>query len=180
MSNEGETPEPSALEMLLAHAGLAAFPEDIRREVDALLATGQVPEPAARQRFVEAARRGTRQWALRQGAALETLLFEARRLRGDAAESLAETAGIAAEMMRSIERGELRIDAPGPGAVASWASALDLDRDLVADALRRSLGTRTSAPAYSGQPDIRLQPEQEQFIADVLRAFDDRVRDRPD
>ncbi len=179
MSNEGETTQPTgtgALEALLAQAGLSVFADDVRRDVDTVLASGQALEPAVRKRFVDAAGRGTRQWALRRKAALETLLFEARRTRGEDAETVAERAGIAAEAIRSIERGELPIDAPQAAAVASWAFAMNLDRSLLSDALRRSLATRTSSPAYAGEPDARLQPDQERFVDEVLGAFDDQFR----
>ncbi len=176
MSDDAEATRPSGdnpFEALLAEVGLEVFDDDVRADVDAVLSPGQSLEPAVRKRFIDAAGRGTRQWALRHQAALETLLFEARRVRMEDASTVAGNAGIDVDTVRAVEQGELPIQAPGPAAVASWALAVDLDRNLLAAALRRTLGTRTSAPAYAGEHDVRLQPEQERFVHDVLQAFDE-------
>jgi hypothetical protein len=160
-------------EALLAEVGLEVFDDDVRADIDAVLSPGQSLEPGVRKRFIDAAGRGTRQWALRHQAALETLLFEARRVRMEDASTVAGNAGIDVDTLCAVEQGELSIQALGPAAVASWALAVDFDRNLLAAALRRTLGTGTSAPAYAGEHDVRLQPEQERFVDDVLQAFDE-------
>ena len=162
-------------EVVLAEAGLGVFPDEVRREVDAVLASGQSLEPDARLKFIDAAKRGTRQWNLREHAALETLLFEARRSRGEDADAIAETVGIDADKIRSIERGESTVATQPADVVASWALELAIDRGMLDDALRRSLGTRWAAPAYAGERHILLEPEQERFVGEVLRAYDERA-----
>lgn len=179
MTNEGDKPKVNAsadaLEKLLAEAGPGVFPEEVRREVDAVLAPGQSLEPSARQKLIEAAKRGTRQWHLREHAALETLLFEARRRRDQDADAIAENVGIGADTIRSIERGESGLGAQPADIIASWALEVHIDRDVLGDALRRSLGTLGAAPAYAGERHLHLDPGQEQFVEDVLRAYDERV-----
>lgn len=176
MSNDADAnrPEDDALDALLAEAGLEPFAEDVRDDVDAVLSSGQALEPAVRKRFIDAAGRGSRQWALRHQAALETILFEARRAGTHDASTIAVSVGIDVGMLRAVEDGKRPIDVVDAATVASWAVALDIDRDLVTAALRRSLGTRTSAPAYAGEHDLRLEPEHERFVNDVLEAFDER------
>lgn len=177
MTNEPDVPDvpdDDALLALLAETGLTVYPESVQREVDALLAAGQSLEPTARHKLVAAATRGTRERHLRASAALETLLFEARRTREQDAEDIAAVVGLDAAEMRSIERGELSLDGRPASAIASWALVLDLERDLVGDALRRSLGSRGAAPAYAGEQRVRLSAEAEQFVDEVLQAFDER------
>ena len=140
-----DVPEDDALVAMLADSGLAVFPESVRREVDALLAAGQSLEPTARHKLVAAAKRGTRERHLRASATLETLLFEARRCRERDAEDIAAEVGLDAAELRSIERGELGLDDRPASAIASWALVLELQRDVVDDALRRSLGSRGAA-----------------------------------
>lgn len=167
-----------AMESLLAEGGLELFPDAVRRQVDDLLAAGQSLEPGARAKLIEAAKRGTRAWSLRESAALETLLFEARRTRGDDAEVIAASMGVDAGVLRSIERGESVLASQSAELVAAWALELEIDRPLLDAALRRSLGTRGVAPAYAGEPAVRLDPDQEQFVDDVLRAYDERSTER--
>lgn len=183
MTNERDVPDidatDDALQALLVEAGLGVFPEEVRHEVDGVLAAGQSLEPAARHKLIEAAKRGTREWNLRENAALETLLFEARRRRGQDAEAIAATVGLDPAKMRSIERGESGVGAQPAAVVASWALELTIDRDVLGEALRRSLGTRGAAPAYAGERHLQLQPEQERFVADVLRVYDERATGTP-
>ena len=73
-----DVPEDDALLAMLTTSGLTVYPESVQHEVDALLAAGQSLEPAARQKLIAAAKRGTRERNLRASATLETLLFEAR------------------------------------------------------------------------------------------------------
>lgn len=179
MTSEGDLPDvdptANALEALLAEAGLGLFDEDVRREVDAVLAAGQSLEPAARQRLIEAASRGTRQWNLREHAALETLLFEARRDRGRDADAIAAIIGIDADEIRSIERGESGLAAQPAAVVAAWALELALDRDLLGDALRRSLESQGAAPAFAGERRIDLEPKMELYLVEVLRLYDEHT-----
>lgn len=179
MTSEGDQPDvdasADALETLLAEAGPGVFSEEVQREVDAVLAPGLALEPGARQKLIEAAKRGTRQWNLREHAALETLLFEARRRRDQEADAIAERLGIGADTIRSIERGESGLGTQPASVLASWALEVNLDRDVLGAALRRSLGTLGAAPAYAGERHLRLEPDQEQFVEDVLRAYDERV-----
>lgn len=183
MTNERDLPDieatEDALQALLVEAGLGIFPEEVRHEVDGVLAAGQSLEPAARHKLIEAAKRGTREWNLRQNAALETLLFEARRRRGQNAEAIAATVGLDPATMRSIERGEAGIGEQPAAVVASWALELTIDRDVLGEALGRSLGARGAAPAYAGERNVQLQPDQKRFVADVLRAYDEGVTGTP-
>lgn len=181
MTSERDVPSADAadeaVESMLAAAGLEVYPEDVRRDVDDLLAAGQSLEPEARLKLIEAAKRGTRVWKLRETAELETVLFDTRRSRGEEAEAVATVVGIDVAMLRSIERGESGLASQPPVVVASWAVELGIDRTLVGDALRRSLGTRGAAPAYAGELTVRLDAAQEQFVTDVLSAYDERSID---
>jgi hypothetical protein len=163
------------LEALLAAAGLHAFPKDVQRDVDAVLSNGQALEPDARRKLIDAAKRGTREWELREHASLETLLFEARRTRKQDARALAAVIGIDADAIRSTERGESSLHAQPVEVIAVWARALGIDRDLLGDALRRSLAARGSTPAYAGDRNVRLEPAQERLVDEVLRAFDEHT-----
>ncbi len=180
MTNEPDVPDVSgddALLALLAETGLTVYPESVQREVNALLAAGQSLEPTARHKLIAAAKRGTRERHLRASAALETLLFEARRSREQDAEDIAAVVGLDAADLRSIERGELGLDDRPASAIASWALALGLQRDLLDDALRRSLGSQGPSPAYAGEQRFRLSPEAERFVDEVLQAYDQRPAD---
>ena len=83
--NEGEGPDVNPqehhLEQLISEIGLSVFPLDVQDEVERILTTGQALEPAARARFIEAAKRATQRVAVRRSA-LEVLLFTERRDRG--------------------------------------------------------------------------------------------------
>lgn len=178
ISNVADTPE-SGLDALLANAGLGVFSEKVQDEVDSILAAGQSLEPEARNRFIAAAARGARDRSLRHRGALETLLFEVRRAAGKDAEDLSSAVGVDAKTIRAIERGETSIDAGDANTIALWALALEIDRNSVAGALRRSLGTRTGELSYAGERELRLTPDQESFVEDVLQAFDQRSGTAP-
>ena len=173
LSNEDGTDNP--LDSLIAEIGLGVFPDEIRREIDHLLANGQSLEPDARRRFIEAAARGTRDRALHTRGSLETLLFETRRASGADPATLAAEIGVSPEQIRATERGEVRLDAWAPENIADWAHLLMVGRESVAGALRRSLGTPTGEPAYAEGRELRLTQDQEEFIAHVLRHLDSRT-----
>ena len=135
-----DLPDDDALLAMLAETGLTVYAESVQHEVDALLAAGQSLEPAARQKLIAAAKRGTRERNLRASATLETLLFEARRSRQQDAESIAAAAGLDVAVLRSIERGEVGVLNHPAYAIASWAFALEVQRDLLGDALRHFFG----------------------------------------
>ena len=80
-------------------------------------------------------------------------------------------------MLRSIERGEVGVLNHPAYAIASWAFALEVQRDLLGDALRRSLGSRGAAPAYASEQHVNLGPEEERFVDEVLEAYDHRATD---
>lgn len=172
-----DAPGDDALLAMLAETGLTVYPETVQREVDALLAAGQSLEPAARYKLVAAAKRGTRERNLRASAALETLLFEVRRSREQDAAVIAAAAGLDVAVLRSIERGEIDVLNHPAHAIASWAFTLDLERDLLGEALRRSLGSRGAAPAYAGEQNVNLGPQEKRFMDDVLQAYDQRAND---
>lgn len=165
--------EAERLGQLISEIGLGAFPADVQDEVETILTTGQALEPAARDRFVDAAKRGSRHVALSR-AALEVLLFNERRERNLAAEDIADMVGLDADAIRAIERGERKIDGEEPPKVADWAVKLGVDRDILDRTLRKSLGTPVGAGFYSGNVPVRLTTEQEQFVQRVLQAFDER------
>ena len=171
----GEDPEGDALDTLLAAADLGIFPDDIQTEVDAVLAPGQSLEPESRRRLIAAASRATRDRALHERAALETLLYETRRKHDRSVQDLSAATGLDPLSLRAIDRGELQIDSCDAASVAAWTLALSIGRDSVAGTLRRSLGRRAGEPAYAGERDLRLSQEQAQFIDDVLREFDEQT-----
>lgn len=178
MSDEGGTPEVNSipeerLEGLISNVGLSLFPSDVQDEVEKILAPGQALEPEARARLVAAAKRAGRHVALTH-AAIEVLLFTERRERHQEAEDVAGIVGIDADSIRAIERGERSIDTEDARGIAVWACALGLDRVIVNEALRKSLGTPTGAASYAGSRKLRLTTDQEDFIHRVLEAFDER------
>lgn len=185
MTNEGAEPDvdpadEERLELLISKIGLGAFPPDVQTEVETILATGQALEPTARARFVDAAKRGSRHVALSR-AALEVLLFEERRERNYSAEDIAALVGLDADTIRAIERGERSIDAEEPPRIAEWAANLGLDREILDQALQKSLGTPVGAGSYSGRRPLVLTNEQKNFVQRVLHAFDGRnSRSRPE
>lgn len=161
------------LEGLISNIGLSLFASDVQDEVEKILAPGQALEPEARARLVAAAKRAGRHVALTH-AAIEVLLFTERRERHQEAEDIAGIVHIDADSIRAIERGERSIDAEDAPRVAAWAQALGIDRGIVAEALRRSLGSPAGAASYSGSRELRLTTAQEKFIDRVLDAFDER------
>lgn len=168
-------PDDELLLALLAASGPGVYAKAVQQEVDALLAPGQSLEPDARHKLIAAAKRGARERNLRAGAALETLLFEARRTRQQDADTVAATAGLDVTVLRSIERGELRVQDHPAGTIASWAYALTIHRELLNDALRRSLGSSGGAHAYAGEQPANLGSHEEQFVNEVLQAYDQRA-----
>lgn len=131
----------------------------------------------ARQKLVAAAKQATRECNLRANAALETLLFEARRSRGQGADVIAAAAGLDVAALRSAERGDVDVQDHPADAIASWAFALEVQRDVLHDALRRSLGSRGAAPTYAGERRVNLGLEEERFVDEVLQADDQRATD---
>lgn len=182
MNNDNERTdmdlETDELGALLADAGLGVFPDDIQAEVDELLLPGQSLEPESRRRLIAAAGRATRERALREHGALETLLFETRRKLERSVEDLSSVTGMAPSELRAIERGERRLDSCDAASVAAWTLALTVDRDSLSRALRRSLGSPAGEPAYAAQRDVHLTQDQEHFVNEVLRIVDERTEDR--
>jgi transcriptional regulator with XRE-family HTH domain len=178
-SNVDPSPE-ERLDDALAQAGLDVFPDVVRLEVDGLLTAGQALEPGARRRFVDAAKRGGRPLALRLRASLEVVLFTHRRERGQSPDEVAATAGIDPVNLLAVERGERTIASEKPTLIALWASALDVDRETLRGALRRSLGKRVSTSAYAGERQLVLTVHDERYVEEVLRAFDQRASEPGD
>ncbi|MBA3652586.1 MAG: helix-turn-helix transcriptional regulator [Actinobacteria bacterium] len=178
MTNDGGAPDVNPtpedqLGELISEIGLGLFPGDVQDEVEAILAAGQSLEPATRARFVDAAKRGTRQIAFSLST-LEVLLFNSRREQNQAPEELGTIVHIEPEVIRAIERGERTIDSEDAEKIAAWADRLGLQTKVVGPALRRSLGTPVSAASYAGERELRLTPEQDDFVQRVVRALDER------
>lgn len=173
-STEGSV-EP--FDRLLASGGLELFPESVRVEVETLLASGQSLEPGARNRFVKAAQRAGRTVALRQSGALEPLLFDERRERHYSIDDLAAATNLDGETLRSIERGERRIDTASPSTIASWIVALGVDRETSWNGLRRSLGTPAGVLSYTSDRELQISEAAEEFIKQVLEQYDQQARD---
>lgn len=166
------TPE-ERLEQVISDIGLGLFPADVQDEVESLLASGQALEPAARARFVAAAKRGSRHVAVTH-AALEVLLFNERHERRQEAEEIAGFVNIDADTIRAIERGERAIDSEDPGRIGAWAWKFGLGREIIEEGLKRSLGTGVRTASYAGERKVLLSLEQEAFVDSVLRAFDEQ------
>jgi transcriptional regulator with XRE-family HTH domain len=165
------TPEEQ-LGQLISEIGLDVFPADVQKEAEEILSPGQALEPAARARLVSAAKRGARRVALTHSS-LEVLLFNARRDQSREAEEIAGMARVDADTIQAIERGERNIDSEKPQDIAAWVRSVGIDHDLVTPALRKSLGTWSAVASYSGEGELRLTAEQEEFVQRVARALDD-------
>jgi transcriptional regulator with XRE-family HTH domain len=96
-----------------------------------------------------------------------------RRDRGRDAEDIAQRVGIGVESLRAIERGERPLVDEDPANIARWVLSLDVSRDVLAPALRTSIGTPAGTGAYGVRREARVSEDQERFVQEVLRAFDE-------
>lgn len=183
MTQEGGNPSVNptpeeAIEALIAGTGLDLFSADIRAEVEDILSVGQALEPEARGRFVDAANRGRRHASL-SSSALEVVLFNLRREGDQDVEDIAAKVQIDVAAIRAIERGDRTITSEPAEKIASWALNFDLDRDLVQLSLRHSLARPATAGSYAQGRELPVPTDGNQFIQDVLDAFDRQVGSSP-
>lgn len=182
MTQEGPAsvnPTPEVrIEALIAETGLDLFSADVRAEVEDILSGGQALEPEARGRLVDAANRG-RRYASLSSSALEVVLFNLRREGDQDADDIAAKVQIDVAAIRAIERGDRTINSEPAEKIASWALNFDLDRELIELSLRHSLARPATAGSYAQNRELPSSTESDQFIQDVLDAFDRQVGSPP-
>ena len=152
---------------LISSVGMRAFAPNIRNEVDGVLATGQSLEPATRQRFVEAAHKSVELNARAQRA-LEVSLFHSRRDLGVDLSAVASSVGADADSLRSIEKGDTSLTSLEAGQVAAWILQVKIEPSVAESALRRTLISSSSEPAYRADADMELGAEPQKFLDAVM------------
>jgi transcriptional regulator with XRE-family HTH domain len=166
----------SQVERLLGLSGLNVFPADVQEKVESILASGQSLEPQTRLTFVDAARRGTTYFA-RMRSPLEVILFNRRQESGLSTEQLGIQSKLDASSIFAIERGDRSIDSESAENVATWSVVLSITREQLAAGLRRSLASPSSVGAYGDAQSFELNPQQDSYVAAVLKAFDEQSQD---
>lgn len=174
-SNEsGDSP----LDALLGQVDLSVYSDEARIQVEALLNRGQAVEPGARSRFVAAANRAVRDRSRIMHAAIETLLFNARVASEQSVDKIAVIVQVDVETLRQIERGgDAKLKDLEADRVAEWARAVDLDREAVENGVRNSLSRATRTRAYASASSAELKRDDAEFLAQVLRRFDELAAD---
>ena len=172
MTEDMGTPE-DRLEDLLDAGGMALFSNEVRDDVERLLASGQALEPDTRAALITAASRGVRHLRLDRHP-IELGLFRLRQENEIDLLTIAATSGVSVDLLRAIERGTRPITQLKAEAVAAWASAVHMDAALAKPALRLSLAASANVRAYSGSAEVRLSDEHEQFVAQVVAALERR------
>lgn len=167
MTTSSEDP----IELLLSSTGSAAFPAEVRDQLEQILRSGQSLEPAVRQRLIDAAVRGLTEVSRRQSC-LAVLLRAQRDALRRPVETIAEAARLDPEVVCGVECGETPIESQSPTAVGLWARNLGLDEALVETALRASLRLSGSEVLEELRPRGEdLTDQQEAFITAVLAAL---------
>lgn len=138
----------AALERALGHGGIALFSDDVRDEVERLLAAGQAVEPAARTRLVLAARRGAKV-ASAPSRALERLLYEHRLAAKRPLDAVASAARLDPDLLRRVERGSEKLTTLGADGTAQWIAEVGIDGDVALSALGVSFEVRRQSAAYA-------------------------------
>lgn len=171
-SQQGNELEPQELNLqaLLGRAGLEVYPTEVATKVETTLTAGQALEPTTRLKLVDAARRGT-SYVAGSRAPLEVILFKRRRELGVQIPHLEVQAEMTRDEILSIERGDRAITSTSPQKLASWSLELELSSSDIELGLRKSLAPPSPVGSYSEIADLRLSPEHEAFVADVLQAF---------
>ncbi len=172
MTDDRDTPERN-LEDVIRVGGLELFSDEVREEVEVLLAAGQALEPATRTRLSEAADRGIQHLRLDRHP-IEFGLFRCRKDKQIDLSILAVQTGLAIDVLRAVERGEQQIVDLAADVVAAWIDGVQMEPAIVPPALRRSLAASAGVRSYSGVSDPLLSDEHEAFLREVLEALERR------
>jgi len=161
-----------ALERAVGRGGITLFPDEVRDEVERLLAAGQAVEPAARSRFIQAARRGAKV-ASAPTRPLEPLLYQCRVEADLPLDAVAKSAGVDPTLLRRVERGSEKLTTLGPKATASWIAEVGIAADVALSALAVSFDVRRPTAAYAaGAQNTETDEKAAQFIEDVKAALE--------
>jgi transcriptional regulator with XRE-family HTH domain len=159
------------LELAITHLGLDLFDDEIKQQVETLLAKGQTVEPEARQRLIGIAKRALRHHAV-QWAAFEVLAFETRREGNIDVDALAEKVGLDAATLRQIESGRSALEAFPPAAVAIWINELGIEKAVALRSVEESLRPKRREPAYAADEPPRLEESAQSFLEAVRTALE--------
>lgn len=163
-----------ALERAVGRGGITLFPEEVRDEVERLLAAGQAVEPAARSRLIQAARRGAKV-AAAPTRALERLLYEHRIETELPLDAVATSAGLDPALLRRVERGLEKLTTIGATATASWIAEVGIADEVALSALAVSFDVPRPTAAYAaGVQTTATDDKVAKFIEDVKAALEQR------